>query len=42
MRPSTPWEDEYAALHSAVHADGPFQTLRIGKREYVIVLSPHC
>jgi hypothetical protein len=39
--PVDAWEDEYAALHSAVHADGPFQTLRIGERDYVIVLSPH-
>lgn len=36
------WEDEYAELHSAVHADGGFQTLRIGDRNYVVVISPHC
>lgn len=40
--PVDAWEYEYASLCDAVHADGPFQTLKIGEREYVIVLSPHC
>lgn len=40
--PVDTWENEYAALHEAVHADGPFQVLTIGERKYVIVLSPHC
>jgi hypothetical protein len=40
--PVATWEDEYTDLHAAVHGDGPFQALRIGDRDYVVVLSPHC
>lgn len=36
------WAEEYFGLRGAVHAYGAFQTLTIGDREYVVVLSPHC
>lgn len=40
--PTTEVEIEFDQLHIAVHADGHFQTLRIGDRDYVILASPHC
>lgn len=34
--------DELDAIGSAVGADGHFQTVEIGDREYVLVASPYC
>jgi hypothetical protein len=33
---------DLSAIHHAVGADGPFQTVRIGRRNYVLVLTPYC
>lgn len=30
------------SLHAAVGGDGPFRTIRIGERDYVVVMTPHC
>jgi hypothetical protein len=35
-------DDEYNLLHAAVHADGSFNTVRIGGRDYILVASPFC
>lgn len=34
------WDDDLDAIHDAVHADGPFETLTIGGREYAVVATP--
>ena len=34
--------DELDAIAGAVGADGAFQTVEIGDREYVLVASPYC
>jgi hypothetical protein len=33
---------DLSVIHHAVGADGPFQTVRIGRRNYVLVLTPYC
>jgi hypothetical protein len=35
-------DEDLADIHRIVGADGPFQTIRIGRRYYVLVLTPHC
>jgi hypothetical protein len=35
-------DDDLDLHHQAAHGDGPFQTMTIRGREYVVVLTPHC
>ena len=35
-------DETFAAVHSAVGADGPWETLSIGGREYVLIGTPYC
>ena len=35
-------EEHLTALYQAVGADGPMQTTRIGRWEYILVASPFC
>lgn len=38
----TMFEDDLDHYYAAANADGPFQTIRIEGREYVIVMTPFC
>lgn len=40
--PADVWDEEYNLLHAAVGADGSFLSLRIGDRDYIVVITPHC
>jgi hypothetical protein len=40
--PADEWQEEYVDLHAAVHAEGSFSTVKIGDRNYIVVISPHC
>jgi hypothetical protein len=35
-------DDDLDLHHQAAHGDGPFQTMTIRGREYVVVVTPHC
>jgi hypothetical protein len=42
QQPKQMSEDDFSALHAAFGADGPFNTLTIAGREYVVFASPYC
>lgn len=35
-------EDDLDAIRAGVHADGPWRTVQIDGREYVLIASPYC
>lgn len=35
-------DGDFDSFYEAVHADGHFNTVTIGEREYVLVISPYC
>lgn len=36
------WADDYDQLAEAVHADRAFSTIKIGDRDYIVIMRPHC
>lgn len=38
----TPYDEDFGAIHNAVHGDGPFMTTSINGRNYVIIATPYC